>query len=215
MIAAPNLRPSGSKRAKFWTAGKSASSSRISHIRRSGEGGSAKIALAAHSSQQASKRLGGFEIILLARHEYPRARASVTVERTDRTAESERRAAGPVTAQELDEVGGLGQHEDDAAGRALGPFGKGPRTRRIAEPALQLLGVLGLQRVEQCLQAAPPLGPQGTKHVGDKDAAGFQPHVVIATARLRNQLMCDSVGIGGMSDLVERRPIRATCIERN
>ena len=150
------------------------------------------------------KRLGGFEIILLAWHEYPRTRPNMGVERADIAAKREWRAARSVAPKELDEVGGLGEHEDDAAGRPLRAFCEGSCARRIAQPEFQLLGVFGLQCVEQCFETAIALRPQSAEHVGNKDTACLQPDIVIAAAGLRYQLMRNPVGVGGMRDFFER-----------
>ena len=55
--------------------------------------------------------------------------------------------------------------------------------------------------------------PQRAKHVGDKDAAGFQPDIAVVLTGLGDKLVRDAVGIGGVSDFIERRPERAAGIE--
>ena len=84
----------------------------------------------------------------------------------------------------------------------------------MAKPVLQLLLRFHLQCFEQRLQGPIALGPERAEHIGNKDAAGFQPHIVILTASLRNKLARNAVGVGGMRDFVERGPVRAARIER-
>src|SRR3546814_5613729 len=66
------------------------------------------------ASEQGLRRL---EIVFFPGHEYPRFRALALVQTVDEIPESEGRAAAAVNPQKLDQVGGLGEHEQHAACR--------------------------------------------------------------------------------------------------
>ena len=71
-----------------------------------------------------------------------------------------------------------------------------------------------LQRFEQVGQRAFLLFPQFPDHVGNEDAARFQPDVIVLLPGLGDELLRDAIGVGGMRDLGEWRPIDRAGIER-
>src|SRR3546814_5092947 len=73
------------------------------------------------AGEQGLRRL---EIILLARHEYPRARTFALVQPMNEVAEGEGLPAAILGAKELDQVGGLGEHEQHAARCPVGGLGE-------------------------------------------------------------------------------------------
>ena len=112
------------------------------------------------------------------------------------------------------QVRGLGEHEQHAAGRAVGVVLEGAGRRCSGQPDLHFLLGLGLQGIEQVGEAGLALRVQDPQHIGDEDAAGFQPDIVIALAGFGNELAGDAVGIGGVRDLREWRPVCRARIER-
>src|SRR3546814_1191056 len=81
--------------------------------------------------------LGRFERIHIARHEYPGLRDPELVQTVNEVAEREGLRATPFHAKELDQVGGLGEHEQHAAGRPVGILGERARRRRVLQPLLE------------------------------------------------------------------------------
>src|SRR3546814_4228029 len=82
------------------------------------------------------------------------------------------------------------------------------------QPRFQVILDPVLQGVQQSGQGRVAFAPKRPDHVGDKDAAGIEPHVAFMLPRLGNELAGYPVGVGGVSDLGEGRPIGAAGIER-
>jgi hypothetical protein len=87
-----------------------------------------------------------------------------------------------IDAQELDQVGGLGQHEQHRAGGAIGIVGKGARRGCVQQPLFELVLALDLQGLQQGFEPTIALGPERAEHIGDQDAAGLQPDVIVLAA---------------------------------
>jgi hypothetical protein len=68
--------------------------------------------------------------------------------------------------------------------------------------------------VEQSGQGGVAFAPERPDHVSDKDAAGVEPHVAVILPGLGDELAGDAVGVGGVGNLGEGRPVGAPGIER-
>ena len=153
-------------------------------------------------------------MFLLPGHEDPGLRALPIVKASDEFAKGEGRLALLGHAQELDQVRGLGKHEKHATGGSVGVVGEGAGRRSFLQPALEVVLVERLQCFEKIEEGASFLFPQFADHVGDEDAAGFKPDVLGLVTGLGDELVRDAIGVGGVRDLGEGRPIGAAGIER-
>ena len=153
-------------------------------------------------------------MLFLPRHEDPGLGALRPVETGDELPERKDLLALFRHPKELDQVRRLREHEKHAAGGPVGVVRKGARRRRVLEPGLELVLVHLLQRLEQVGQRAFLLFPEFPDHVGDEDAAGLQPDILVLITGLGDELLRDAIGVGGVGDLGEGRPIDAAGIER-
>src|SRR3546814_11591664 len=91
------------------------------------------------AGEQGLRRL---EIILLARHEYPRARTFALVQHMNEVADGGGLPAAILGEKELDQVGGLGENDLQAASGTVGVRGEGASGRRGLRPCFEyILGI--------------------------------------------------------------------------